>query len=304
MKNITIIDFSAVLHGSIHSIFKDKTDWDINQETGKKSVKLEVLRPGLLGSLLYYKNIKHKADECIIAIDRAPYWRKDILPFYKGMRKKGREESDIDWKTVFEHVETIIKEIDNHLPWHVVAVQSLEADDVIGILSPRINQDANVCIISADGDLVQLQQYPNIRQWSPITKKFVTPKVDAITDLHVKIIKGDSGDGIPNIYSDADLFLARSEGDSVRQKPVSAKLITEAAQTSWDPKRFLQNDTFIANFHRNKMLVDFSSIPNDLVHRCWGEYRTQCVRKYNAMDMQMYLAKHRMKRLIDSANEF
>jgi hypothetical protein len=303
MKNITIIDFSAVLHGCIHSIFRDRSDWDINPDTGKKSVKLEVLRPGLIGSLLYYKNIKHNADECIIAIDRAPYWRKDILPFYKGMRKKGREESDIDWKTVFLHVETIIKEIDEHLPWHVIEVQSLEADDVIGILSPRLNQDANICIISADGDLVQLQQYPNIRQWSPITKKFVTPKIDPITDLHVKIIRGDAGDGIPNIYSDADLFLSRSEGDATRQKPVSSKLITEAAQTNWEPKRFLTNDTFIANFYRNKLLVDFSSIPTDLVNQCWTEYKAQTSRKYNAMGTQMYFAKYKMKRLIDSANE-
>lgn len=304
MKNLTIIDFSAVLHGSIHSLFRDKSDWDICPTTGKKSVKLDVLRPGLIGSLLYYKNIRHKADECIIAIDKAPYWRKEILPFYKGMRKKGREESDIDWKTVFSHVETIIQEIHDHLPWHVVAIQSLEADDVIGILAPRLNQDTNVHIVSADGDLIQLQQYPNIRQWSPITKKFVVPKTDPITDLHVKIIKGDSGDGVPNIYSDAELFKNRSEGDTVRQKPVSSKLITEAAQHNWDPKKFLQNDDFIANFYRNKLLVDLSSIPSNLVEQCWSEYREQRSRSYNAMNMQMYLAKHRMKRLVDAAHEF
>lgn len=302
--NITIIDFSAVLHASLHGLFKDKADWELNPETGKKYVPIKTLRGGLIGSLLYYKNVKHKADECIIAIDKAPYWRKDILPFYKGMRKKSRSESDIDWTKQFSEVDTLIAELQSVLPWKFVAVKSLEADDVIGILSPRLANNANVIIISADGDLVQLQKYKNIRQWSPITKKFVTPKMDPIVDLYTKVMKGDAGDGVPNVFSDINLFMNRADGDTTRQKPVSSKMITEGIKLGWDPYVMFTNETLIANFQRNQLLVDFDFIPKHLVDLCIETYDELKAKKPNAMDLQMYLGKHRLKQLLDSVNEF
>jgi 5'-3' exonuclease len=110
MNNITIIDASAVFHSIIHGVFKDKSDWTMS-ESGKKYLDEDKLRSGIIGSFLYYKNIKHFADECIIAIDKPPYWRKDILPFYKGARKKNKEESDIDWTAQFVVIDKVMNEI-------------------------------------------------------------------------------------------------------------------------------------------------------------------------------------------------
>jgi hypothetical protein len=304
MSNVTIIDFSAVLHASLHGLFKDKADWVLDPETNKKHVPINVLRQGLLGSLLYYKNLKHKADTTIIALDAPPYWRKDVLSFYKGLRKKSRNESDIDWKAQFALVDQLIQEFRETLPWHFISIPSLEADDVIGILAPRLAVNDQVIIISADGDLVQLQKYKNIRQWSPITKKFVEPKEDAITDLYAKVMRGDAGDGVPNVFSDMSIFEDRSNGIQIRQKPVSAKMITEGVRLGWDPYKMFTNETLIANFQRNQILVDFDFIPKPLVQECIDTYESTKLTKVNAMNLQMYLGKHRLKQLLDSVNEF
>jgi 5'-3' exonuclease len=302
--NITIIDLSAVIHSSLHGLFKDSKDWQTNPETNKKYVPISTMRTGLLGSLLYYKNLKHRADECIIAMDAPPYWRKDILPFYKGMRKKKRTESDIDWKMQHQIIDDIMKEFRSVVPWNFISVPTLEADDIMGIMGPRLASANSVIIISADRDLVQLQRYPNIRQWSPITKKFVVPEVDPVTDLMVKVIKGDSGDAIMNVYSDINLFRDREDGETIRQKPITSKMITEAAKLGWDPYRIFNNDNLVANFQRNQMLVDFDYIPDHLKKECIEAYSTESTRPKNMMSLQMYLGKHRMKEMLDSAHEF
>lgn len=304
MRNITIIDLSGVIHSTLHGVHKDKSDWVVDPESGKKYVPASILRGSLIGSLLYYKNLKHKADECIIAMDAPPYWRRDIIPFYKGMRKKSRSESDINWKLQFAEVDLVVSEMKENLPWKFISVNSLEADDVIGILSPILAGNNKVIIISADGDLIQLQKYKNIRQWSPITKKFLVPKEDPITDLYVKVMRGDSGDGVPNVFSDINLFLDRSEGGTLRQKPVSSKMISEGVKLNWDPYVMFTNETLIANFQRNQILVDFDYIPKHLFDECVKTYEGIKNKGVDAMKLQMFLAKHRLKQLLDSVNEF
>ena len=85
------------------------------------------------------------------------------------------------------------------------------------------------------------------------------------------------------------MFKNRSEGDTVRQKPVTSKLITEAAKCNWVPSVFLQSDDFIANFHRNRMLVDFEFIPKDYVDLCWTTYMESTNKAFDMMKFQMYL---------------
>jgi len=302
MKNHkVIVDLSSVLHVGLHGVFRG--EMEKCPESGKLFIPENKLRQALIGSIMYYKNIKGRPSQTIIAIDRGPYWRKNIFPHYKGLRSAARVESDIDWTKVYSSVDVIISEIDTYLPWTLIQIPSLEADDIIGCLAPKLANEDEVLIISSDKDLVQLQKYKNVSQYSPQTKVLVKPTTDPVTDLYIKVLKGDGGDGIANIFSDDDFYIRKNAGEKLRQPQVTSKLITEAKKANWDPYVFLKNDKDIAKFERNKLLVDFEQIPRNLKDQCWQNYVDQISKKHNAMRLQSYLVKNRLKHIHDSLNE-
>ena len=88
----------------------------------------------------------------------------------KQSRRKGREESDLDWDDIFGTLNKIRNEIKENFPYKYLEVFGAEADDIIGFLCEE-NKDEKIMIISGDKDFIQLQKYPNVKQWSPITKK-------------------------------------------------------------------------------------------------------------------------------------
>jgi hypothetical protein len=79
--------------------------------------------------------------------------------------------------------------------------------------------------------------------------------------LKEKIIRGDSGDGIPNILSDDNVFMVEGK----RQKPVySAKIVNWLKE---EPEVFCSNDTMKRNWKRNQHLIDFDFIPQEIINR-------------------------------------
>ena len=79
--------------------------------------------------------------------------------------------------------------------------------------------------------------------------------IDPNEYLKEHIIRGDKGDGIPNILSDDDCIV-----NGVRQKPISKKKVA-----NWivqDPSEF--NDDMKRGWLRNKILIDFDLIPKDI----------------------------------------
>ena len=92
----------------------------------------------------------------------------------------------------------MIEDLRNYFPYKVMRVEGAEADDVIGTLNDHVSTNPNL-IISSDKDFLQLQKYQGVSQWSPLTKTWV--KGDPEESLWEKMIKGDAGDGVPNILS-------------------------------------------------------------------------------------------------------
>jgi 5'-3' exonuclease len=83
-----------------------------------------------------------------------------------------------------------------------MAVDRVEADDVIAVLAKNYHESERVLIVSNDKDFQQLQRYPNVEQYSLMKKQFlVCDNPEKFLMEH--IIKGDSSDGIPNVLSDA-----------------------------------------------------------------------------------------------------
>jgi len=150
-----------------------------------------------------------------------------------------------------------------------------------------------IMILSIDKDFAQLQRFSNVEQYSPILKKTIKEPLPAL-QLKQLIIRGDKGDGIPNILSKDDTFI-----DGSRQKP-----ITEAKIINWlnqEPSEFC-NDEMLRNFKRNEMLIDLTQIPEALKQSIIDTYEN--AKGHTRQEFLNYMMANRLKNLIEVIDEF
>ena len=170
-----------------------------------KTIDENMVRHMILNSIRMYRT-EHRNEygEVVLTWDSKHSWRRDYFPEYKASRRKGREESNLDWDDIFATLNKIRNEIKENFPYKYLEVFGAEADDIIGFLCQE-NRDEKIMIISGDKDFIQLQKYPNVTQWSPITKKQVNG-FDPTIYLKEHILKGDTSDGVPNVLSPDNTF--------------------------------------------------------------------------------------------------
>jgi hypothetical protein len=255
----------------------------------------------------YKKKYGKEYGELVICCDGRKYWRKEFFEQYKGSRKKNRDASDLDWKLIFDTLSEMREDIGKHFPWRVIHVDRAEADDVIAIMSKwlqdnqlvqegLVEETQKVLILSSDKDFKQLQLYPTVKQWSPMQKKYITATKQEIRDFMIEhIVKGDTGDGVPNILSKDDVFMIGE-----RQKPMSAKRLAEFIDKGFDA---CKNDDERRNWHRNATLVDFQFIPEDVQKSIVDTYLSN---KPNGdkMTVMNYLMEHRCRLLLEELEDF
>jgi 5'-3' exonuclease len=261
----------------------------------KMKLDENLIRHMVLNSLRsYIKQFKSKYGEIIIACDSKKYWRRDYFPFYKSNRKKDREKSDLDWTLIFETLNKIRDELKEYFPYKVIDVEGAEADDIIGVLTPRLASNSDVLILSSDKDFVQLQKYQNVTQYSPILKKFI--QVDN-PKQYVKehIIKGDRGDGIPNFLSPDNVFALGG-----RQKSINTKKLSE--WLNQNPEDFCTNDSLLRGYKRNQVLVDLDYIPETIKSAIVETYDN--AKAGNKQKLMNYFIEKRLRNLIEVLDEF
>ena len=264
-----------------------------------KVIDEEMIRHMILNSLRMY-NLKFRKEygEMILCCDSRNNWRREYYPQYKAGRRKGRTQSDIDWNKAFEILNKVRSEIRENFPYKVIEIEECEADDIIGTLvanTQEFGQYENVKIVSADGDFKQLQAYENVSQFSPLLKKDVvdtSPKVN----LRIKIIKGDAGDGVPNVLSDDNVFV-----EGVRQTPVTKKKLEGIVQDL--EQDMVLDTTWYRNFQRNRTLIDLSYTPDRLKTKIINEYEVQKPASNRSLVLPFLINKN-MKQLIESVEEF
>ena len=260
-----------------------------------------MIRHMVLNSLrMYNVKFKDKYGEMVICADDKKYWRRDMFPYYKASRKKNREESPFDWNLIFETLNKVRDEIRENFPYKVIQIDKTEADDIIGTLCYNYGKelknesDEKILILSSDKDFMQLQRFVNVEQYSPIAKKFLKES-NPIKFLREHIIKGDRGDGIPNILSSDDTFVTES-----RQKPVIEKKLN--IWVTQNPEEFC-DATMLKNFRRNESLIDLSKVPTEFSDKILDAYRSPGEVKGKDKILN-YFIKNRMKLLMEHIQEF
>jgi len=260
-----------------------------------------MIRHMVLNSLrMYNVRFKDKYGEMVICADDKKYWRRDMFPYYKASRKKNREESPYDWNLIFETLNKVRDEIRENFPYKVIQIDKTEADDIIGTVCHyhgkelKNESDEKILILSSDKDFMQLQKFVNVEQYSPIAKKFLKES-NPIKFLREHIIKGDRGDGIPNILSSDDTFVTES-----RQKPVIEKKLN--IWVTQNPEEFC-DATMLKNFRRNESLIDLSKVPTEFSDKILDAYRAP--KEVKGKDKILnYFIKNRMKLLMEHIQEF
>lgn len=279
-----LVDFSGVC---ISSIVMHK---DLDEGLARHAV---------LNSLRMY-NTKFKKDygEMVLACDGANNWRRGYFPQYKAARRKNQAAASLDWERIFELLTMIREEIKENFPYKMVRVEGCEADDVIGALVERSQEFGNyepIMIVSADGDFKQLQKYDNVKQFSPLLKKEVIENNPRL-HLQEKILKGDSGDGVPNVLSEDDTFV-----NGGRQTPLRKKKMEEIL-ADLSEGELLYAASWYRNYCRNETLIDLSKTPQHLKETIINIFEEQDP-WHNKGKVFPYLVAKRMNRLIESAQE-
>ena len=239
----------------------------------------------------HVKNFKTEYGEVILCCDNRKYWRKEYFPFYKANRKKTRDKSDLDWHLIFDILGKLKQELKDNFPYKVLDVEGAEADDIIGTLVPIYSPHQKILILSSDGDFLQLQNYKDVKQYNPSQKKYVKSE-NPILELKEKIIRGDKGDGIPNMFSPSDCFVR-----DLRQKPITQKTLEK--YLSEDVKNFSYDEA--VNFGRNQTLIDLTFIPQEIKEKIINTYEETKPAKGKLLN---YFIEHKLKNLMEVIEEF
>lgn len=251
-----LVDFNQIAYSTIldHMATSKQTE-----------ASADLVRHMMLNTLrANVKRFKQQYGEVVVIYDSATYWRKEIFPHYKANRKKHRDKSPFNWASIFNCMNQLRDEFQENLLYKVVCVPGAEADDVIGVLTTLFDATQKVLIVSGDKDFVQLQTHKNVCQYSPLLKKMITDPYPLMT-LKQHIIRGDSGDGIPNILSADDVFVSGG-----RQKPIQEKKIIDWLNKPVE--EFCVSGDMLRNYRRNEQLIDLRMIPSDLCHKIGHAY--------------------------------
>ena len=263
--------------------------------SSKGPVDESLVRHMILNTIrTYVKKFKEShGPEIVIACDNKNYWRREIFKHYKAGRRKARDSSGHDWNSIFECLNKIRDELKQFSPYKVIDVETCEADDIIAALTMKYAASQKIMILSSDKDFAQLQRFSNVEQYSPILKKYIKESLPLV-QLKQLIIRGDKGDGIPNILSKDDVFVTGG-----RSKP-----ITEAKIINWlnqEPKDFC-NEEMLRNYSRNEAIIDLTKIPQKKIEEILDQYDNS--KGHTKMEFMNYMMANKLKNLLQVMDEF
>lgn len=293
-KNIILLlDFHNLVYRTLYvsyNEFKNRRNsfllGDIENEWSEKDM-YSYWKHLVMSSFLYTIEQK-KPNKIIIAMEGRGNWRKSIYPDYKGNRKKGRDESEINFEEFYEILDKFIndlKELFKNI--YIMRINNCEADDVIAVMTEEFSKDKlnDIELISTDKDFIQLQKYKNFKQFNPIKKEYVK-SINPKRDLEIKIIIGDKSDNISGIKERL--------GAKTAEKLLNGG---EFKKQTWEQ---MLNDKEIKNiFIRNRQLIDFNYIPENIKEKIVDEYNNYKIGKLDGNKVWKWMISQRMSKLSD-----
>ncbi|AUR85764.1 coil containing protein [Vibrio phage 1.081.O._10N.286.52.C2] len=290
---VNLVDFSQIVLSTIMATYKPG---DLLTVDLIRHIVLNTLRANVSKNKLRYPCI-------ILCFDNGEggYWRKKAAWYYKHNRKGERDKSEWDFTVIFEAMSIIKQEIKDNMPYRVMDIMGVEADDHIGVLTKYyVEHNVPVLITSSDGDFTQLHTSKLVRQWSPIMRKWVKPKHGSPEmDIMFKCIKGDKKDGIAPLKAPNDHY---THGDGRRAPAVRAEeLRTLMTSTQEELKNLLTDEQWL-RYVENRSLLDFEYIPTDISDSILEQFKEQ--KPAARGKMLMYFGSKKLDSLVPLMSDF
>jgi hypothetical protein len=283
-----LVDYNQVVLASLFASIGNHTNLDVDEN---------IIRHMFLNSIRYNrKKFTDKYGEIVICADGKNTWRREAYPYYKANRKKSRDESELDWTHLFGIMNTIRDELREFFPYKVIHIERCEADDIIGTVIHNYGTELNTgseqfLVLSGDKDYIQLQKYANVDQYDPVRKRWIRND-NPQKYLQEHVLKGDAGDGVPNILSPDNCLAV---GD--RQKPMTQKRIHMYSQDTSE-----MDEETLRRYHRNKMMIDLSQIPMEYQNQIMEEYDQD--KEVGREQLFNFFVKKKLKNLITDIQDF
>ncbi len=265
------------------------------RQFAESSVDVEAFRHIALNSLRAI-NMKFRTvddySRLILAVDRPNSWRKQVFPFYKATREDAKKSSQVDWSQMYACIASVRQEIEDYFPYQVLYFDGAEADDIIGSIA-RYNTKHNhhTLIVSGDKDFIQLQiDNRLVRQYDNVNDRF-HDHPDPKRYLFEHVMKGDRGDGIPNVLSPSNAFVAK-----IRQKPMRQSMMDK-----WWDEGIDFDVVDSANLKRNITLVDLTKTPSTIYNQVIDKIERFEPKK---CDLYSYFVKFNLPSLAKSIGDF
>jgi hypothetical protein len=137
-----------------------------------------------------------------------------------------------------------------------------------------------------------LHTYGNVKQYDPVRKKWISHN-DPKRFLFEQILKGDTGDGVPNVLSPDAVFVSGG-----RQRPLTQKKIDKI----YSDGGVMLDSVADRNYMRNKQMIDLSMIPDFIKNEVINKYNEESGKDYSKL--YNYFFDHNLKLLIENIGEF
>ena len=224
---------------------------------------------GFLKSVRFAIN-KFKPTRCIIIFDGkgGSKPRQKIYSQYKAGRKvRSRLNRNVDWATNPQDEQDSMRlqigrliEYLEHLPLTLLALDKLEADDIISYVTNVTLKESKTTIMSTDKDFLQLVS-PRVKLYSP-TKK-ITYDEELVKKefgiypqnmLTCRVIDGDKSDGIPGVRGIGIKTLIKEFPELTQNEKFDIKrLMDSASSKTTKPSKLINNNEYIIK--RNYLLM-------------------------------------------------
>ena len=223
---IIFVDYSIYIHRSIFA-------WRVSQN---KSIPATYTAMSMIfGSLA---RVGLGPDDLVIFACDSPKgsWRRDVDAAYKANRKGKREKfEDINWKQQFFEFAKMADNIAQSTPFYFTMYDKMEADDIIAY-GVRHFDDKECIIISTDSDFEQLLAFPNVKLFSPVSKKYKHVK-NPYKIIAKKIEKETADNLITPILTAEDYEKRKTIVNLLQLPPFVEQAVTESL-SSIQPKEY------------------------------------------------------------------
>jgi 5'-3' exonuclease len=181
IKKLVVLDWGNIIHKAIFAF----------RNNSQVPISYTILRM-IIG---YLKRIGVTLDDKIVIAEDYGSWRKDIDKEYKAQRKAFREDKESAdwWAEMYKETNELATKLEQCLPWNFVKIYKMEADDVASVAIRYIEAEEKI-MISSDEDWQMLCTIPNVKVFSPYTKKYKIIKNPE--KILLKKIKGDISDNL------------------------------------------------------------------------------------------------------------